>query len=142
MDNTKMGDHLASIIYFCFGRNIRQIRQIYQFNRNLKNSIMWGVTLTPVCIVWVCQTLSDQAGSILTSIMRPCKETKGCFCLRGETLPTKSTLLMIYWFQTSFTNNNTRRTVHLYLLREANINMDISISLNRRSHKCNLMKRW
>ena len=30
MDNTKMRDHLASTIFFQFGRNIRQIRQICQ----------------------------------------------------------------------------------------------------------------
>ena len=32
MDNTMMGDHLASTIFFQFGKNIRQIRQISQLN--------------------------------------------------------------------------------------------------------------
>ena len=33
MNNTKMGDHLASTIYLQFDRNIRQI---FQLNRNFK----------------------------------------------------------------------------------------------------------
>ena len=35
---TKMSDHFASQFIFQFGRNIRQIRQICQLNRNFKKS--------------------------------------------------------------------------------------------------------
>ena len=41
MGNTKMAGHLISTIFFQFGRNIRQIRQICQLKRNFKkNSIV------------------------------------------------------------------------------------------------------
>ena len=47
--NTKMGDHLESI-FFQFCRNIRQIRQIFQLNRNFKKTAIGKVQFDPLII--------------------------------------------------------------------------------------------
>ena len=52
MDNAKINDHLASI-FFQFCRNIGQIKQICQLNRNLeKNSLSKSLKKILVPIYW------------------------------------------------------------------------------------------